>query len=204
MPLELLRETYWIKLWQTPWGQVRDSKLRWFGAEPSAERFVADYLAATATAVERDDLEAAFEFYPYELTGEITQIVTAIGEQEPERAQRMRANLFTADKELSPAQQRFTTALAAQLQAANAPPRLVGENRWFAVYVNEGGFHLDTRVENMLLLPQAADLATLKAEEGNLAYARAIRLVQENPWLLEPAAGMEPLPGLSELQRGDE
>lgn len=199
MPLELLRETYWIKLWQTPWGQVRDSKLRWFGVESSAEKFLADYFAPPATPADRADLESAFEFYPYELPHDIARILAAIAEHDPERAQRMRTNLFTADKDLTPAQQQFTAALAAQLQAANAPHRLVGENKWFAVYINDGGFHLDARVENLVLMPTPEDLATLAAPPDNLPYARAIRLLQDHPWLLEPAAGMEPLPGLSEI-----
>src|ERR1700742_2155874 len=96
----LLRETPWIKEWQTPAGTFIDSKLGWLGIEPSADQFIAAWRAATPP--ERFDLEAAFEFYPYELQEDIEAILTAIGAEDEPRARRMAAKLFRPDSLLSP------------------------------------------------------------------------------------------------------
>jgi hypothetical protein len=210
MAFELLRETHWFKIWRTSepgdggggGGPVLDSKLRWFGVEPDAARFVADF--AAADAVGRDELEEVFIFFPYELQAEISQVLDAVRQIDAPCAGRMAARLFTADSELTAEQKRFISALKEHLYATGAPMTCIGENRWFAVDLNDAGLHIDTRVESILLMPSAAELATLVAPAGNLAYARAIKLVQENPWLIEPPAGAEPLPGLTALHLDEE
>src|SRR5437868_2564911 len=103
---KLLRETPWIKEWQTPSGAFIDSKLRWLGVEPSAESFLTAWRAATDA--EKFDLEAAFQFFPYELEEEIEyilQTIAAAGPEEETRARRMAEKLFRADSRLSPEQE---------------------------------------------------------------------------------------------------
>src|ERR1043165_2974141 len=106
---KLLRETPWIKEWQTPEGSFIDSKLRWLGVEPSADAFIAAWKAASAP--EKFDLEAAFEFYPYELEEDIERILHMIAHEDPARAQRMHQKLFTPASKLSQQQQQFLAAL---------------------------------------------------------------------------------------------
>lgn len=221
MPMEMLQETFWFKLWRTPWGvDFLDSKLRWFGvdlplAEPIkplsklADRFLADFAAAENDGQALNQLEAVFEFYPYELTADIERILSCIQQTDAPRAARMRAHHFTAEQELPQHYRYFTQTLAAHLQAQSTPHshKLIGDNRWFAVFINDAGLHFDTHVESVLLMPTAAELALLQADPSTLAglaYQRAIRLVQENPWLLEPPAGAEAIPGLTELQMNEE
>jgi hypothetical protein len=192
--LKLIRETPWIKEWQTPWGSYIDSKLRWLGIEPSASAFLAAWNAAADP--EKFDLEAAFEFYPYELEEDIEQILAAIaGEDEP-RAQRMAQKLFRADSELSPDQQRFLAALGQHLEAASAPMRLIGENKWFAAYANDAGFHLDTRITSPFDMPTDDELQQHIDTSLSLAYKRILEVVKEHPYLIEPRPGEQAFPSL--------
>ena len=195
---KLIRETPWIKEWQTPAGTFIDSKLRWLGVEPSAEAFIAAWRAASPP--EKFDLEAAFEFYPYELQEDIEQILHAIAAHEgpagDERARRMAARLFRPDSQLPPEQQHFLEGLGNHLEATAAPMRLVGENKWFAAYANEAGFHIDTHIQSPLDMPSDEDLQTHIDASLSLAYRRLLITVKENKWLLEPRPGERPLPGL--------
>lgn len=192
--LKLIRETPWIKEWQTPWGAYIDSKLRWLGVEPSADAFLAAWRAASAP--EKFDLEAAFEFYPYELEEDIDRILTAIGAEDEPRTQRMYQKLFKPDSQLSPEQQRFLTALGEHLEKTDAPMRLVGENKWFAAYANDAGFHIDSRIESPLDAPSDEELQTHIDASLSLAYRRILQTVKDNKWLLEPRQGERPLPGM--------
>ena len=132
---KLLRETPWIKEWQTSAGACIDSKLRWLGIEPSAQAFLQAWHAASGP--EKFDLEAAFEFYPYELEDDIDLILTAIAQENPPRAQKMHQKLFRVDSQLSPDQESFLAGLGEHLEKTSAPMRLVGENKWFAAYAND-------------------------------------------------------------------
>jgi hypothetical protein len=192
MSFQVVRETPWIKEWQTPWGNFIDSKLRWLGVEPSAKTFVAAWRAACGP--EKFDLEAAFEFYPYELEEDIERILEAVGMEDEGRARRMREKLFQPGSELSAAQQRFLNGLGEHLERTGAPLRLVGENRWFAAYANEAGFHIDTRVMTLLDMPTDEELDAQMAASLSLAYRRILRTVKENRWLLEPRAGEQAFP----------
>ena len=194
MTLKLLRETAWIKEWQTPWGVILDSKLRWLGVEPSAQRFLDAWQAATEP--ERWDLEAAFEFYPYELEDDIELILSTIAQEDEPRAQRMHQKLFKPDSQLSPEQQRFLTALGEHLQAVVAPMRLLGENKWFAAYANDAGFHIDTKIQSPFDTPTDDELQQHIDASLSLAYRRILQTVKDNKWLLEPRQGEHPLPGL--------
>lgn len=190
----LLRETPWIKEWQTPFGNFVDSKLRWLGVEPSAEAFLAAWKAGNAA--ERFDLEAAFAFYPYELEGDIERILEYIAAEDEERARRMKARLFGPDSRLSPEQEKFLSGLGEYLHATSAPMRLIGENRWFAAYANDAGFHIDTRLESAADMPSDAELDAHAAASLSLAYRRLVETVKANKWLLEPRAGESAFPGL--------
>ncbi len=190
--MKLVRETPWVKEWQTPFGTFIDSKLRWLGVEPSAEAFVAAWRAATAP--EKFDLEAAFEFYPYELEDDIELILETVAKEDAARAQRMRQKLFHADSQLSPEQQRFLAALGEHLQRTSSPMRLVGENKWFAAYANDAGFHIDSRLETPLGMPSDDELQAHIDASLSLAYRRILQTVKENKWLLEPRAGEQPFP----------
>jgi hypothetical protein len=183
----LIRETPWIKEWQTPWGDVIDSKLRWLGVEPSADAFLAAWKAGNAA--ERFDLEAAFAFYPYELEEDIERILTYIAAEDETRARRMDAARFRAGSELTPAQERFLSALGEHLERTGAPMRLVGENKWFAAYANDAGFHIETKIESRLDLPSPEELAAHSAASLSLAYRRILEVVKSHPWLLEPRPG---------------
>src|SRR4051812_36549943 len=90
----LIRETAFIKEWQTPRGSFIDSKYRWLGVEPSVEPFLAAWRGASGA--EKFDLEAAFQFYPYELEEDIEEILSTIAGMGPEdrvRAERMAERL---------------------------------------------------------------------------------------------------------------
>src|SRR4051794_4409073 len=101
----LLRETPWIKEWNTPWGSFIDSKLRWLGVEPNAAAFIEAWKAASTA--EKFDLEAAFEFYPYELEDDIDQILNVVAAEDEARSHRMVQKHFRANSRLSPDQERF-------------------------------------------------------------------------------------------------
>src|SRR5215216_5910369 len=114
MAYELIRETPWIKEWQTPHGAFIDSKLRWLGVEPSADAFIAAWRAASAP--EKFDLEAAFEFYPFELEEDVEQILTEVAKEDVGRARRMEGKLFRGDSELAADRQRFLNGLGEHLE----------------------------------------------------------------------------------------
>jgi hypothetical protein len=192
--LKLLRETAWIKEWETPWGVYVDSKLRWLGVEPSAAAFMAAWDAASPH--ERWDLEAAFEFYPYELEEDIESILSHIGVDDADRAASMKKKLFTIESELSPEQQRFLSALGEHLDRAGGEMRLVGENKWFAALANDAGFHIDTRVTSPFDMPTDEELQQHADAALSLAYRRIILTVMQAKWLLEPRPGESALPGL--------
>lgn len=184
---QLVRETPWIKEWQTPFGNFIDSKLRWLGVEPSAEAFIGAWKAASGP--EKYDLEAAFEFYPYELEDDIDRILNFISQEDEARAQRMYQKLFKAESKLTPDQERFLTGLGEHLEKTAAPMRLVGENRWFAAYANDAGFHIDTKVTSALDMPAEEELQAHADASLSLAYRRLVLTVKDNPWLLTPRAG---------------
>ncbi len=189
----LIRETPWIKEWQTPFGAYIDSKLRWLGIEPSAEQFIAAWRAAAGP--EKFDLEAAFEFYPYELEDDIDRILTFIANEDEARAKRMHQKLFKPDSKLTAEQERFLNGLGEHLEKTAAPMRLVGENKWFAAYANDAGFHIDTRLDSPFAGPTAEELQAQIDASLSLAYRRILQTVKDNLWLLEPREGEKPLPG---------
>ena len=192
--MKLVRETAWIKEWSTPFGTFIDSKLRWLGIEPSAEAFIAAWRGASGP--EKFDLEAAFAFYPYELEADIAQILEVVAAEDPARAERMGQSLFRADSELSAEQQRFLAALGDYLTATHAPMRLIGENKWFAAYANEAGFHIDTRVTSPFDMPTDAELEQQIDASLSLAYQRILELVKANRYLIEPQPGESVFPGM--------
>jgi hypothetical protein len=181
---KLIRETPWIKEWQTPFGTFIDSKLRWLGVEPSAEAFIAAWRAASGP--EKFDLEAAFEFYPFELEEDVEQILAVVAAEDAERAKRMTERLFREETELSAEKQKFLNGLGEHLEAAGESMRLLGENGWFVAYANDAGFHVDTRVGSMLEMPTDEELDAQMAASLSLAYRRILKVVKENKWLLEP------------------
>jgi hypothetical protein len=189
---QLIRETPWIKEWQTPWGSFIDSKLRWLGVEPSAEAFIAAWKAATPP--EKFDLEAAFEFYPYELEDDIERILNTIAEEDEPRAHRMVQKHFRANSTLSPEQQRFLQGLGEHLEKTSAPMRLVGENKWFAAFANDAGFHIETRIRTPLEMPTDEELQLHIDATFALAYRRILQTVKDNKWLLDAPPGENPLP----------
>jgi len=192
---KLLRETPWIKEWQTPSGAFIDSKLRWLGVEPSADAFLTAWRAATDA--EKFDLEAAFQFFPYELHDEIEYIletIAAAGPEEETRVRRMAEKLFRADSRLTPEQEKFLSGLGEHLQQSAAPMRLVGENRWFAAYANDAGFHIDTRLQSPVDMPTDEELQAQIDASLSLAYRRILQTVKANKWLLEPQPGERAFP----------
>ncbi len=193
MNYSLVRETPWIKEWQTPTGAFIDSKLRWLAIEPSAEQFIAAW--RTASGPEKFDLEAAFEFYPYELEDDIDRILTMIAAEDEARAKRMYQKLFKADSKLSADQERFLSGLGEHLEKSAAPMRIVGENKWFTAYANDAGFHIDTKLDSPFDAPTDEELQAQIDASLSLAYRRILQTVKDNKWLLEPREGEQPLPG---------
>jgi hypothetical protein len=194
---QLIRETPWIKEWQTPWGAFIDSKLRWLGVEPNANAFIEAWKAATPP--EKFDLEAAFEFYPYELEDDIDRILNVVAAEEgggEARAHRMVQKHFRANSKLSPEQERFLTGLGEHLEKTSAPMRLVGENKWFAAFANDAGFHIESRIRTPLETPTDDELQLHIDATFSLAYRRILQTVKENKWLLDPPPGENPLPML--------
>ncbi len=194
MMYTLLRETPWIKEWQTPWGSFIDSKLRWLGVEPSADAFLAAWRSAADP--EKFDLEAAFEFYPYELEDDIDLILSTIAQEDEERAKRMHQKLFKAESQLTAEQQRFLGGLGEHLEKAQTPMRLVGENKWFGAYANDAGFHIDSKLSSPFDNPTDEELQQHIDASLSLAYRRILQTVKDNKWLLEPREGERALPGL--------
>jgi hypothetical protein len=184
MTYQLIRETPWVKEWQTPMGAYIDSKLRWLGVEPSAERFMAAWGAASGP--EKFDLEAAFEFYPVELEDDIERILTMVAREEggEERAKRMWLKLFKADSTLSAEQERFLSGLGEHLKKSEM--RLVGENKWFRAYAHDAGFHVESKMEPGSDLPSEEELQMQMDTSLSLAYRRIVETVKENKWLMEP------------------
>jgi hypothetical protein len=190
---KLVRETAWVKEWETPWGSFVDSKLRWLGVEPSAEQFVAAWKGASGP--EKFDLEAAFEFYPYELEDDVERILNVVAQEDEGRARRMREKHFGANSQLSAQQQRFLSGLGEHLEKTEAAMRLVGENKWFAAFANDAGFHIDTKVDSPAGMPTDEELQGQIDLSLSLAYRRILQTVKENRWLLEPRAGEQVFPG---------
>ena len=125
---------------------------------------------------------------------DIEIILEAISAEDEPRARRMAGKLFRPDSHLSPDQQRFLDGLGKHLESA--PMRLVGENKWFAAYANDSGFHIDTRVQSPLDMPSDEELQAHGDASLSLAYRRILQTVKENKWLLEPRPGEQPMPGL--------
>jgi len=200
----LLRENAWVKEWLTPWNQhIVDPKTRWLAWIPTAAEFIAAWDAAGATA--RQDLQAAFTFYPYELETEIAAVLSHLEQTAPQASVAMRASLFTPSSELSPQQQRFTRALATHLEVVGAPKLLAMETRFCCVMYNDAGFHLDLRISSSWEVPTDPELlallpATLTPE--TLRRHRVVQLLRANRGLLEPEPGAQPLPGMDELPGG--
>jgi hypothetical protein len=190
--LALLRETAWIKEWATPAGPYLDSKLRWLGVEPNADAFIAAW--DLASEPEKWDLEAAFEFYPYELEDDVAAILEHIAQADAPRADRMKSRHFTAESELTEPQKQFLTALGAHLEATSADMRLIGANKWFAAYSNDAGFHIDTRITSIFEMPTDEELKQHADAALSLAYRRIIQTVLQNKWLLEPRPGESAFP----------
>jgi hypothetical protein len=70
--------------------------------------------------------------------------------------------------------------------------RLVGENRWFAAYANDAGFHIDSKVASQMEMPTPEELQAQADASLSLAYRRLLLTVKENPWLLQPRPGETP------------
>ncbi len=191
---QLIRETPWIKEWNTPWGAYLDSKLRWLGVEPSADAFLAAWKAGNAP--EKFDLEEAFAFYPYELEEDIEYILNYVAAEDEGRARRMRARLFTPESHLTAEQQRFLTGLGEHLETTASPMRLVGDNKWFAAFANDAGFHIDSRIDSPFHAPTDEELDLHIAASLSLAYRRILQTVKVNKWLLDPRPGERAFPGL--------
>ena len=148
-----------------------------------------------ASGQEKYDLEAAFEFYPYELEEDVDRILTMVAEEDEGRAKRMYQKLFKGDSKLSPEQERFLSGLGEHLEKSGAAMRMVGENKWFRAYANDAGFHVETKVEWGSDLPGDEELQMQIDTSLSLAYRRILLTVKENKWLLEPRAGERALPG---------
>jgi hypothetical protein len=60
--VRLVRESRWVKEYQTPTGRVLDSKYRTFRCNVTASQFVDAW--NRGSEAERADMEAAFAFFP--------------------------------------------------------------------------------------------------------------------------------------------
>jgi|GEM_PF-7106768 len=190
--LKLIRETPWVKEWQTPIGNFVDSKLRWLGVEPNAQAFLVAWRRADGAG--RQDLEAAFEFWPYELHEDIEEILREIASEDPARAERMRKRLFGPGSILPDEQQRFLSLLGEHLQRTNAPMRMIGENKFFAAYANDAGFHIETKVTGPFDMPTDEELQDQIDAALSIAWRRILITVRENRWLIEARPGENALP----------
>jgi hypothetical protein len=108
----------------------------------------------------------------------------------------MAGKLFRAESQLSADQQRFLEALGRHLEETSAPMRLIGENKWFAAYANDAGFHLDTRITSPFDMPSPEELQQHIDASLSLAYKRILEIVRQHPYLIEPRAGERAFPGL--------
>ena len=166
---------------------------RRLGVEPSGRR-LHRRLAVPSGGRNSSDLEAAFEFYPYELEDDVERILNAVAAEDEGRARLMAEKLFRADSQLSAEHQRFLTGLGEHLELTAAPMRLVGENKWFAAFANDSGFHIDSRIDSPLDMPTDEELDAQMEASLSLAYRRILQTVKENRWLLEPRPGEKAFP----------
>ena len=124
------------------------------------------------------------------------RILNAIAAEDESRARRLAEKLFRSDSQLTAEYQRFLTGLGEHLELSAAPMHLVGENKWFAAFANDAGFHIDTRISSPLEMPTDEELDAQMEASLSLAYRRILQTVKENRWLLEPRAGEQPCPGI--------
>jgi len=193
--MRLLKETPWLKVWETRAGPYLDSKLRWGGAAADAKAFLGDWNAPRAAG--RAELEAAFAFWPYELTGDVDAILTHVAASDAPLAARMRASLFTIDSDPPESLSAFLDELAEHFGGNIPSMRFLGENPFYSVQISEIGLHFDSKIGSMPEMPSADQLrAVIKTiPAGELLYRRAAALIAENAWLMHPQPGEQALPG---------
>lgn len=192
--MQLLKETRWVKVWETGGGRFVDSKLAWT-VEPDAGAFMADW--DTADAEGRAEMRAAFAFYPYEFEEDIERIVGHVAESDVAMAAAMRASVFTGEDFVDEEWMAFKREVCEHL--ARNPPvgELLVETQFYRVYIGEMGLQVDSKVENALEAPSQETLRALveSIEPGRKLARRAAWTIAESPFLLEGLPGEMPLPG---------
>jgi hypothetical protein len=188
MTFKLICETPWIKEWETPRGKIIDSKYRTFQIEPDAAAFIAAW--RRADDAQRAEMEQALIYFPWDATEEFEKIVAGIAIDDTARATRIRAAWFTRDSELSAEMLEFTEAVARFVIEQNWPRKVICDTRWFSVLVNDGGFYVESKVENAFAMPTRQDLDRLYEQAPTVAHRRAVDMVRSAPWLIEPANPM--------------
>jgi hypothetical protein len=188
MILKMVRETPWITEWETPHGRIIDSKYRMFQIDLDAAAFIAAWRQADET--QRAEMEQALVYFPWDAAEEFEKILRFIATDDPARTARIRAAQFTQDSELSPELREFVETVSRFVAEQNWPRKLICDTRWFSVLVNDGGFYVESKVENAFAMPTRQELDKLYDHAPTVAYRRAVDMVRNAPWLIEPANPM--------------
>jgi hypothetical protein len=135
MPLKVLYENDWVRVYDHEGVLYRDSKYRTYDCARSAGDFIQAW--RTGNLDLRTDLTAAFGFFPADDGAEtILHVVATI---DPVQAGDLREL-----RRKPPSNDELLKALFEEAgNAGEIPGRLIGENRWFRAYLNRGGFFFD-------------------------------------------------------------
>ena len=180
----LVRETRWVKEYDTSIGTILDSKYRTFRCEANSEDFVQAW--RNGTLEDRIEMEAAFAFFPAESEESLKPVLEVVAVVDFERSERMRAAWILNSGELTIDQKQFLLGLSEFLDREGDSSIKVGENRWFRAFANDAGVRIETLVSSVDEMPSEDQLRELEVEQDSVAYRHAIRLVADCRFLLVP------------------
>jgi len=182
--LVIIRENDWIREYGWSLGSYIDSKYRSGDCTKSSKEYVQRWLSAKGG--EKDDMEIAFEFFPDEPVGQVQEVIEAIGVIDPEGADKLKKIRQKSDAPLTAVQEQFLIALVAFHSRRSTPSLLVGDNDWFCVRFGPGGYQISSKILSNCDVPTKEDLELLYTRADNQHYRKAIRMIQDNIFLINP------------------
>lgn len=187
--MRLLRESKWVKVYETKFGVVLDSKYRTFRCDVRGAEFIAEWVNSDQNT--RDDMEAAFTFYPLDDAAGLDAILAFVRRSDADRAERMLNDWTTNSRDISDSQNRFLLELRSYLTDQGEPTELIGENRWFTIVGNDAGYTVQSRLTAIEQMPTDAELAELQRNARSPAYVHAIGLVRRCTFLIAPDSAFD-------------
>lgn len=190
MPVfHLVRESRWVKEYDTNAGRVLDSKYRTYRCDATASEFIDAWNKGSAE--ERTDMEAAFAFFPHDAVDEAESILNAISLFDSDRAARMRANWEANSGQQSEEQVQFLLELGNYLDVLGVTREFVGGNHWFRVFATDARFEIETLVHSVDEMPSDKELEALEHSTSSRAYRHAVQLVRGCRFLLAPESAFK-------------